>query len=354
YIDPDIHVQREYARLTEDLGAHQMLVPGFQASTRDGQRLTLAGNLSLLSDLELMDRYGIEGVGLYRSEFFFMIRNQFPDEETQFQIYSKVLARCGSHGATFRILDVGGDKPLRYFDWGKEENPSLGWRSIRMLLSRPDILRPHLRALLRTAQLGEMRLVIPMLSMVTELRAVRAAIEEVRRGLEEEYQRPFKAPPIGAMIEIPSAVLQIRDFVAESDFLSIGTNDLIQYLFAIDRGNERVAVYYQPFHPALIQALTRIAAAAQEAGKSVTVCGEMASDPQALPVFLALGITHLSIAPASADGLREAVRGLDVKQCRQLLDDISSLHTAEQVKEAIHAFLAASKAVAFPASPDPL
>lgn len=342
YINPDAHVQREYSRLVEDLGTRQMLVPGFEASTVDGQRLTLSGNLSLLSDLELMERYGIEGVGLYRSEFFFMIRNKFPDEETQFQIYRKVVERCGPKGATFRLLDVGGDKPLRYFDWGKEENPSLGWRSIRMLLSRPDILRPHLRAMLRTAQLGEMRLVFPMLSLITELRALRSAIEEVRAELEREQGRPFRAPPIGSMIEIPAAVFQIRDFVAESDFISIGTNDLIQYLFAIDRGNERVASYYQHFHPALIQALMRIAAAAREGGKPVTVCGEMASDPQALPLFLALGITHLSIAPASADGIREAARTLDTRECRKVLGEIASLHTAEQVREAITAFSAES------------
>ena len=141
------------------------------------------------------------------------------------------------------------------------------------------------------------------------------------------------------MIEIPSAMMQIRDFAAEADFLSIGTNDLIQYLFAIDRGNERVASYYQPFHPALIQALMRITVAAREAGKSVTVCGEMASDPQALPIFLALGITHLSIAPAAADGIRTALRGLSVKECKQLLGKIANLHTAEQVKDEILTFL---------------
>jgi phosphoenolpyruvate-protein kinase (PTS system EI component) len=143
------------------------------------------------------------------------------------------------------------------------------------------------------------------------------------------------------MIEIPAAMMQIRDFAAEADFLSIGTNDLIQYLFAIDRGNERVASYYQPFHPALIQALMRIAAAAQEAGKSVTVCGEMASDPQALPIFLALGITRLSIAPAAADSLRTAVRALSVRECKRLLGKIANLHTSEDVKAEIEAFLEA-------------
>jgi phosphotransferase system enzyme I (PtsP) len=343
YINPDAHVQREYSRLLEDLGTKQMAVPGFESVTRDGRRIRLSGNLSLLSDLEIMEQYGIEGVGLYRSEFFFMIRSRFPDEETQFEIYRRVLERCGPHGGTFRLLDVGGDKPLKYFDWGKEENPSLGWRSIRMLLQRPDILKPHLRALLRTAQTGNMRLVIPMLSMITELRAIKAAIEEVRLELEAEQGRPFRLPPIGSMIEIPAAVLQIRDFLKESDFISIGTNDLIQYLFAIDRGNERVASYYQPFHPALIHALMRITAAANEAGKPVTVCGEMASDPQALPIFLALGITQLSIAPAAADALRLALRHLDTHECKKLLGRIANLHTAEEVKDQIEKFLEAAR-----------
>jgi phosphotransferase system enzyme I (PtsP) len=339
YIDPDAHVQREYSRLLEDLGTRMLAVPSFESVTRDGERIRLSGNLSLISDLELMDQYGIEGVGLYRSEFFFMIRSSFPDEETQFEIYRRVLERCGPHGATFRLLDVGGDKPLKYFDWGKEENPSLGWRSIRMLLSRPDILRPHLRALLRTAQLGEFRLVIPMLSLITEFRALKAQIQDVLKELESEMGRPLRMPPVGAMIEIPSAMMQIRDFAQEADFLSIGTNDLIQYLFAIDRGNERVASYYQLFHPALIQALMRISAAARDAGKAVTVCGEMASDPQALPIFLALGITHLSIAPAAADAIRMALRNLSVKDCRKLLGKISGLHTSDQVKAEIEAFL---------------
>jgi phosphotransferase system enzyme I (PtsP) len=341
YIDPDVHVQREYSRLLDDLGTRTLAVPDFASVTKDGVGIHLSGNLSLISDLELMEQYGIEGVGLYRSEFFFMIRSSFPDEETQFGIYRRVLERCGTHGATFRLLDVGGDKPLKYFDWGKEENPSLGWRSIRMLLSRPDILKPHLRALLRTAQYGEFRLVIPMLSLITEFRALKEQIDQVLKELEAEAGRPLKRPPIGAMIEIPAAMMQIRDFAAEADFLSIGTNDLIQYLFAIDRGNERVASYYQPFHPALIQALMRIAAAAQEAGKSVTVCGEMASDPQALPIFLALGITRLSIAPAAADSLRTAVRALSVRECKRLLGKIANLHTSEDVKAEIEAFLEA-------------
>ena len=342
FINPDVHVQREYSRLLDDLGTRTLAVPNFHSVTKDGVPIHLSGNLSLISDMELMEQYGIEGVGLYRSEFFFMIRSAFPDEETQFAIYQRVLERCGTYGATFRLLDVGGDKPLKYFDWGKEENPSLGWRSIRMLLSRPDILKPHLRALLRTAQLGEFRLVIPMLSLITEFRALKEQIDLVLKELETEAGHSLKRPPIGAMIEIPSAMMQIRDFAHEADFLSIGTNDLIQYLFAIDRGNERVASYYQPFHPALIQALMRISAAAHDAGKTVTVCGEMASDPQALPIFLALGITSLSIAPAAADSLRTAIRALSVKDCKRLLGKIANLHTSEDVKAELEAFLEAN------------
>jgi phosphotransferase system enzyme I (PtsI) len=210
-----------------------------------------------------------------------------------------------------------------------------------MLLQRPDILRPHLRALLRTAQLGEFRLVIPMLSLITELRAIKAEVNSVLKELEAETGKKLRRPPIGSMIEIPSAMMQIKDFVQESDFISIGTNDLIQYLFAIDRSNERMASYYQPFHPALIQALKWISAAAKAGGKEVTVCGEMASDPQALPIFLALGITKLSIAPASADAIRMALRNLDTGDCKNLLGRIANLHSAEEVRAQIELFLEA-------------
>lgn len=337
YIRPDAHVVREYQRL---MGASRAVprVRGGEDRTRDGHPVRVSGNVSLLSDLDLMRRFGVQGVGLYRSEFFFMIRNAFPDEDAQFAVYSRVMERCGGHGVTFRLLDVGGDKPLKYFDWGREENPSLGWRSIRMLLQHPDILKPHLRALLRAAQLGDMRLVLPMISTLRELREAKAILLEAARELEAEKGKPLRIPPVGIMIEIPSTVIQIEAFLAESDFLCLGTNDLIQYLFAIDRGNERVAQYHHPYHPAFLHALKRVADAAAAAGKPVTVCGEMAADPIALPLLLGLGLTSLSIAPGAADAVRETLARVTLPECRELVQRALELPTADEIRKLAEEF----------------
>jgi phosphoenolpyruvate-protein phosphotransferase len=334
YIRPDAHVVREYQRLMASERARPRTVrpPEGGERTGDGHPVRISGNVSLLSDLDLMRRFGIRSVGLYRSEFFFMIRNSFPDEDAQFAVYRRVMERCGEFGVTFRLLDVGGDKPLKYFDWGREENPSLGWRSIRMLLQRPEILTPHLRALLRAAQLGDMRLVLPMISTLRELREIKARLHEAARALEAEKGRPLRVPSVGIMIEIPSTVIQIGAFLAESDFLCLGTNDLIQYLFAIDRGNERVAEYHHPYHPAFLHALKQVADAAHAAGKSVTVCGEMAGDAVALPLLLGLGLTSLSIAPGSADAVRDTLNRVTMPDCRELVERCLLLSTADEIR----------------------
>jgi phosphotransferase system enzyme I (PtsP) len=340
YIRPDAHVVREYQRLLASARARPASAKIREGGdrTRDGHPVQISGNVSLLSDLNLMRRFGIRSVGLYRSEFFFMIRNSFPDEDAQFRVYSQVMERCGSFGVTFRLLDVGGDKPLKYFDWGREDNPSLGWRSIRMLLQRPDIMQPHLRALLRAAQLGDMRLVLPMISTLRELREIKALLNEAARGLEAEKGRALRVPPVGIMIEIPSTVIQIEAFLAESDFLCLGTNDLIQYMFAIDRGNARVAEYHHPYHPAFLHALKRVADAAHAAGKPVTVCGEMAGDPLALPLLLGLGLTSLSISPGAADGVRDALERFDMPACRELVGRALELSTADEIRREAASF----------------
>jgi phosphoenolpyruvate-protein kinase (PTS system EI component) len=236
------------------------------------------------------------------------------------------------------LLDVGGDKPLKYFDWGREENPSLGWRSIRMLLHRPEILTPHLRALLRAAQLGDMRVVLPMIATLSELRALKTLLHEAARALEAEKGKPLRMPPVGIMIEIPSTVLQIESFLAESDFLCLGTNDLIQYIFAIDRGNERMAEHHHPYHPPFLHALKRVADAASAAGKPVTVCGEMAADPLALPLLLGLGLTSLSIAPGAAEAVRETLDRVTLPDCRDLVARSLALSTADEVRQEVMAF----------------
>jgi phosphotransferase system enzyme I (PtsP) len=338
YIRPDEHVIREYQRLLDNFHARRAATRLSEDRTRDGHPVQISGNISLLSDLQLMKRFGVKSVGLYRSEFFFMIRNSFPDEEVQFGVYRQVMERCGVFGVTFRLLDVGGDKPLKYFDWGKEENPSLGWRSIRMLLQRPDILRPHLRALLRASQLGQMRLVIPMVATLRELREIKEHLGNAARELEKETGTPLHLPPVGIMVEIPSAVLQIKGFLFESDFICLGTNDLIQYLFAIDRNNERVASYHHPYHPALLHALKQVADAAHAAGKPVTVCGEMAADPKAVALLLGLGLTSLSMAPGAADAVREALGRVNLKACQGLAQRALGMATEEEVRREVEAF----------------
>jgi len=341
YIKPDAHVVREYQRLQASFQSHPRAerARGAEDRTQDGHPVHISGNVSLLSDLRLMQRYGIQSIGLYRSEFFFMIRNAFPDEESQFAVYSQVMERCGAFGATFRLLDVGGDKPLKYFDWGKEENPSLGWRSIRMLLQRPEILTPHLRALLRAAQLGHMRIVLPMISTLRELRDIKIHLHRAAEEMEAETGVALRVPPVGIMVEIPSTVFQIEAFLGESDFVCLGTNDLIQYLFAFDRGNERVAANHHPFHPAFLFALKRVSEAARLAGKPVTVCGEMAGDPLALPLLLGLGLTSLSIAPGSADIVRDSLSHLNLKECEELVGRVLDLPTEDEVRHAVEGFV---------------
>jgi phosphoenolpyruvate-protein phosphotransferase len=341
YLNPDAHVVREYRRIIE--GAVKPKIGGADSlSTIDGQSIQLLGNVSLLSDLDFMERVGLKAVGLYRSEFFFMIRNEFPTEDAQAEVYQRIASRAVKHEVTIRILDVGGDKPLRYFNFGREENPALGWRSIRMLMEREDILQPHLKALLRAAQGGNVRLLVPMITLLSEFRAMKVALQTASNELTRETGNSFLMPPLGVMVEIPSALLQIEDIAREADFLCIGTNDLIQYLFAIDRGNERVARYFHPYHPTFLRAMRTIREAADKHGKSVTVCGEMAADPEALPLLLGLGLTKLSIAPGAADSVRETVAALNYGKCRRLVDRLLVKETEFGLKGEVESALAAA------------
>ena len=207
-----------------------------------------------------------------------------------------------------------------------------------MLLQRPDILKPHMRALLRASQLGHMRLLFPMIATLRELRELKEILKTTAVELEADLGQKIRIPPVGIMVEIPSTVLQIEGFLFESDFVCLGTNDLIQYLFAIDRGNERVAAYHQPYHPALLQAIKHVADAANRVGKPVTVCGEMASDPKALALLLGLGLSSFSIAPGTTDDVRDALSRLDKRSCQVLASRALMLSTAEEVQAEVEAF----------------
>ncbi len=251
-----------------------------------------------LAQIKMLSRIGADSVGLYRTEIPFLIRRHLPTEEEQFDIYAAILREAKGLPVTFRILDVGGDKPLRALSHGQqEENPALGWRAIRLVLARPEVFEMQLRALLRASCFGPVRLLFPMISSVEEVELIKVHLSEARAALRARGERYAEAIPLGAMIEIPAAVAIAPELMAELDFGSIGTNDLIQYTLATDRNNPHVSAFYDPFHPAVLRAIMQVVEAGHRAGKPIRICGEMASDLRFYPFFLAARIDGVSVNP---------------------------------------------------------
>jgi phosphotransferase system enzyme I (PtsP) len=281
------------------------------AETRDGLRVRLTANAGLLSDLRLVERHGAEGIGLFRTELLALVHKGFPAEEEQEKLYEQVAAAMKPRPVTIRTLDLGGDKAIPQLEFETEANPQLGWRSIRLSLSHLDAFRAQLRAVLRASAHGNVRMLIPMVSAIEELRRVRELVEETKRELTEA-EVPFDPKlPVGVMIEVPSAAVIAEALARECDFFSIGTNDLTQYTLAVDRGNERVAHLYDPLHPAVLSLIDRSVRAARKAGIPISVCGEMASNPLAVPILVGLGMQELSGVASAVPLVKEIVRALD-------------------------------------------
>jgi len=281
------------------------------AETRDGHRVSLTANVGLLSDLRLCERHGAEGIGLFRTELLALVHRGFPSEEEQEQLYGEVARAMAPRPVTIRTLDLGGDKAMPGAQEA-EENPQLGWRSIRLSLSHLDTFRAQLRAILRASAHGNVRLLVPMVSAIDELRAVREILEQTKRELERREEAFDPKLPLGVMIEVPSAAVIADALARECDFFSIGTNDLTQYTLAVDRGNERVAHLYDPLHPAVLMLIDRTMRAARRSGIPVSVCGEMASNPLAVPILVGLGLGELSGVASSVPVVKEIVRALEL------------------------------------------
>lgn len=262
--------------------------------TKDGTVIKLMANINLLGDLKAAGEFKADGIGLYRSEFPFIIRSSFPSEEEQFLIYRRLVEGMDGKEITLRTLDVGGDKILSYYNYSHEENPFLGLRSIRFSLKHKDVFITQLRAMLRAAHGAKLRIMFPMISSIDEFQQAKGIVQECVYDLEKEKQK-IGAPPIGAMVELPSIIEIIDEIAQEADFLSIGTNDLVQYLLAVDRTNERVADLYLPQHPSVLRALKRVVDAGIKYNKDVCICGDMATDPKFLPYLLGIGIRSLSM-----------------------------------------------------------
>lgn len=301
--------------------------------TVDGRELRLMGNVEVPQEGQSILANGGAGIGLYRTEMLFMNRRDLPDEEEQFLEYRAVQSSIAPFPLTIRTLDAGGDKLLDGLIHETEQNPALGMRAIRLSLAMPDEFKKQLRAILRISAFGTARIMFPMISGIEELRTAKLLLEECKNELSLQGIPFDRTISTGIMIEIPSAVT-IADLLAkEADFFSVGTNDLIQYTLALDRSNEQLSHLYQPLHPAVLRALSRITAIAQEAGITASICGEMAGNPFYLPILLGLGFDELSMGAASIPRVKQLLRRCDFEQAKRITDKALSLSTATDVEE---------------------
>jgi phosphotransferase system enzyme I (PtsP) len=306
--------------------------------TLDGRRMPLWVNTGLMADVSRSLEQGAEGVGLYRTEVPFLLRDRFPSEEEQRQIYRNQLAAFAPRPVTMRTLDVGGDKSLPYFPI-EEDNPFLGWRGIRVTLDHPEIFLAQIRAMLKANEgLGNLRIMLPMICNVAELEE---ALELIRRSHREILQEGLtgELPQIGVMVEVPAAVYQARALARRVDFLSVGSNDLTQYLLAVDRNNSRVADLYHSLHPAVIQALAAVAAACRAEGKPVGICGELAGDPEGAVLLLAMGYDILSMNATSLPKVKQALRSVSLAESEALLAEVMRFEEASAVHQRMQLFL---------------
>ncbi len=303
--------------------------------TRDGVEVTLRANVELPVEYEWVNRYGAHGIGLFRSEFLLSHRGSVPNEDEQCEAYEALARIAGEDGLTVRLFDMGGDKLSgSRADAGEERNPALGLRAIRLCLQRPELLRTQVRAVLRAAARGAIDLVIPMVSDVTDVRRARAVIEDerARLGAEGKAVGPVR---VGAMIEVPSAVLVAEKLAREVDFFSLGTNDLVQYTLAVDRGNDEVAGWFRSLHPAVLICIGRALGAAAGAGIRSVVCGEMAASPAYATILLGLGARELSMAPTAIPRVRRIIAGLELEEAERIAKECLECATADEVEELV-------------------
>ncbi len=305
------------------------------AETQDGHPFAVSLNIESVRDLDVagFDVESTHGVGLLRTEFLYMERAQFPSEEEQYRLYRRVVERLGGRPVTLRTLDIGGDKQLPYFQMPQEVNPALGWRGVRVSLEWQDLLRVQLRAALRASEHGPVQLLLPMVTSCEEVRRVHEIFEQVYAQLVEQGYDLAEEIPVGIMVEVPSALLDLPRILQEVDFVSVGTNDLVQYLLASDRDNPWVANLYDPYHPAVIWALDFVARSAREAGKPCMVCGEMGGDYATALLLLGLGFTGVSVAGNFLTQVKYAVRSSKLAEVQELAREVLDLDSGEAIRQ---------------------
>jgi phosphoenolpyruvate-protein phosphotransferase (PTS system enzyme I) len=303
--------------------------------TRDGDPVSLKANVELPAEAILALDHGAEGIGLYRTEFIYIDRTTMPTEDEQYELYRAVVEAVAPRPVTLRTFDIGGDKFASSFQLPAEMNPALGLRAVRLALSRPDVFLTQLRAMLRASAHGDLRVMIPMVASVQELRDVRRLFGQAMQEVDSAGHARAKHVPLGIMIEVPSAVVIADVLAREAEFFSIGTNDLIQYTLAIDRGNRSMAPLASPFHPAILRMIRQVARAASEHGVPTSLCGAMASDPLAAVMLIGLGIRELSMEAAAIPEIKEALRRVTTVDCERTAESALKLDTADAVEELI-------------------
>ncbi|MDP1853431.1 MAG: phosphoenolpyruvate--protein phosphotransferase [Candidatus Omnitrophota bacterium] len=335
-INPDERTIAKYKEAEEKILAKDktfISLKELPAETRDGRRVELVANIELPEEIPFLLEHGAEGIGLYRTEYFYMNRKDLPTEEEQFEAYKLVAEKMAPYPVVIRTLDLGGDKFISQLQVPKDMLPFLGWRAIRFCLARPDIFKVQLRAILRASVHGKLKLMYPMISGVEEMRQANRVLEDVKEELRVEGLPFEKNMEIGAMIEVPSAAITADLIAKEADFFSIGTNDLIQYALAVDRTNEKVAYLYEPAHPAVLRLIKKIIDDAHKNKIRVGMCGEMSGDPMFAIILLGMGLDEFSMPSRMVLQIKQLVRSVTIKQAQEIAAEALSFATAREVEK---------------------
>lgn len=338
YLEPSQNIIDRYADIADKQRRRKdqlQLLSCVEAVTKDGYQLKLASNISSVRDLESAIKHGAEGVGLFRTEFLYMNRKDFPSEDEQYEVYRQLAEKSGDQAVVIRTLDIGGDKQLEYFELPEEDNPVLGYRAIRISLDSKELFKTQLTAILRASVHGHVKIMYPMISSMEEVQEANRVLEEARQDLVARGIQFREDIPIGIMIEVPAAAT-IADLLArEVDFFSIGTNDLVQYVLAVDRMNEKIAHMYHPYHPAVLRMIRHTVIAAKEAGIPVSVCGEMAGDEKAIPIWLHLGVTDLSMSPQLLLRVKHRILNTLAKDAQKIGASCYGLSTSDEIEKSL-------------------
>ena len=337
--DEDRAGYNEKLKKQEELKAHYAALKDLPAVTTDGVRVELMANIGSHMDVDNAKTYGCEGVGLFRSEFVFMGRQDIPNEEDQFKAYKEAVEKCDGNLCVIRTMDIGGDKPLPYLNIPPEDNPFLGYRAVRISLKRKDLFMPQLKAILRAGVFGKAAIMVPMVINVSEFLRVKDLVAEAKVELAHEGKKYSDNVQVGIMVETPAAAVMTPVLAKYVDFFSIGTNDLVQYTLAVDRGNSNIAYLYNHFNPAVLRLIKLTIESARENNIWAGMCGEMASDPYAAVLLMGMGISELSMSAPSIPRVKEKLRAVSSIKAKDILADVMKMEDGDEIKAYLHKVL---------------